>query len=120
MTIGLNFGINLGIFDPHGRPRLGHHCHGKWVPIPHLDSPCIQEIAKFAVQEYNNRHRENLVYKHVYEAWYLEVDARSLKYRVHIQVARCCGRIEKYEAIVLERHSDCGRDKIFESFKRVC
>ena len=120
MTIGLNLGINLGFFDHHGRPRLGHHCHGKWVEIPNLDSPCMQEISRFAVEEYNHRYRKNLTYQFTYAAWYLEVDARSVKYRLHIQVVRGCGRIKRYEAIVLERNSDCGREKILESFKRAC
>ncbi|KAG6607542.1 hypothetical protein SDJN03_00884, partial [Cucurbita argyrosperma subsp. sororia] len=88
MTIGLNLGINLGFFDHHGRPRLGHHCHGKWVEIPNLDSPCMQEISRFAVEEYNHRYRKNLTYQFIYAAWYLEVDARSVKYRLHIQVAK--------------------------------
>ncbi|XP_023530959.1 uncharacterized protein LOC111793346 [Cucurbita pepo subsp. pepo] len=89
----------------------------KWIKIPNVQVPLVQELAKFAVDEHNNKSGEGLKYVEVYDGWFMDLGKDNIKFRLHLKAKDWLGRIRSYEAVVLVEHFWSKRIKILESFK---
>lgn len=116
MSIGLGIGFNFGFPD---RPKPDCGCNEKWIPIQNLDMECLQQVAKFALEEHHKKHWDNWALKGICGGWYLEIDAYSVKYRLHIEVSSRLGFLKRYEVIVFEKRVECGRIRSLESFRHI-
>nr|AAC12676.1 phloem filament protein [Cucurbita maxima] len=104
----LNGGHYVGPVDP---PQVE-----KWIKIPDLRVPFVQEVSKFAIDEYN-KGGEGLKYVEIYDGWYAEMGQDNIKFRLHVKAKDCLGRLRNYEAIVLVKQFLSKKIKILESFK---
>ncbi|XP_022927869.1 uncharacterized protein LOC111434636 isoform X1 [Cucurbita moschata] len=88
----------------------------KWIKIPVLQAPLVQELAKFAVDEYSSK-GEGLKLVEIYDGWFMDLGQDNIKFRLHLKAKDWLGRIRNYEAVVLVEHFFSKRIKILESFK---
>ncbi|CAK9309125.1 unnamed protein product [Citrullus colocynthis] len=95
-------------------------CSKRWIKIPDAETPCVQDMAKFAVEEFNNEHKGSLKYKRVIEGWYKELDENNIRYRLHVHVNDCLRRLLKFMAIVFTQHNENDEiTKTLESFEQL-
>lgn len=114
-------GLKIGSHDAKASANVTRRCGcmARWIKIPNVESPCVQEAAKFAVEEFNLRYQNSLKYKSTSQGWYLELNANKLKYRLHIEVIDCLQRVLKFEATLTEEKSSAGRVRKFDSLRRI-
>ncbi|XP_023531643.1 uncharacterized protein LOC111793824 [Cucurbita pepo subsp. pepo] len=89
----------------------------KWIKIPNVQVPLVQELAKFAVDEHNNKSGEGLKYVEICDGWFMDLGQDNIKFRLHLKAKDWLGRIRIYEAVVLVEDFISKRIKILESFK---
>ncbi|XP_038887075.1 uncharacterized protein LOC120077253 [Benincasa hispida] len=91
-----------------------------WIEIPNVEESCVQEVAKFAVAEYNKQADDNLVYICTTQGWYQEVNAEyGLLFDLRIKTKDCFGRVREYKALVSEDRQPNEKIRILISFKLV-
>lgn len=75
-----------------------------WNKIPDVNQPCVQNVAKWAVNKHNKDKNDYLVYVSTVEGWYIEAADYSgtLVYKLHIKAKECIGRVRDYCAVVKE------------------
>ncbi|KGN66905.1 uncharacterized protein LOC105436367 [Cucumis sativus] len=73
---------------------------GEWSKIPVCTTPCVLDIANFAVTEHNKETGEKLTLKSVIKGWFLELGDVKLKFRLYILAANDKGVVLTYEAVV--------------------
>ncbi|XP_062000572.1 cysteine proteinase inhibitor 5-like [Rosa rugosa] len=73
---------------------------GGWRPIENIGDPHVKEIAEFAVSEYNQSQKKNLVFQSVVRGETQVV--AGIKYRLVISVKED-DSFENYEAVVWEK-----------------
>ncbi|CAK9309165.1 unnamed protein product [Citrullus colocynthis] len=73
----------------------------EWISIRAIEDPYVQEVAKFAVTEFDKEKMAKFQYKHLLRCWIKE-EMGGIKYRLILEVTKE-GKVEgKYEAIVWE------------------
>ncbi|XP_038887119.1 uncharacterized protein LOC120077304 [Benincasa hispida] len=94
-------------------------CSKKWIKITDLETPCVEDNAKFAIEEFNIKHNGSLRYKKVIEGWCKELDESHIRYRLLVQANDCLRRLLEFEAIVFAHYSENGETtRILESFEQ--
>lgn len=73
-----------------------------WNQITNLEEICVQNVAKFAVDEYKIEHGDSLSYICTYYGIYYEFDIYTIYFSLHLKMADCLGRECNYEALVCE------------------
>uniref|UniRef100_A0A2P2NS36 Cysteine proteinase inhibitor n=1 Tax=Rhizophora mucronata TaxID=61149 RepID=A0A2P2NS36_RHIMU len=73
---------------------------GGWTPITNLSDPHVQEIASYAVREYNHRSNANLKLQRLVKGEKQVVS--GIKYRLVLAVKEG-GSDKKYQAVVWEK-----------------
>uniref|UniRef100_A0A9I9DHQ3 Cystatin domain-containing protein n=1 Tax=Cucumis melo TaxID=3656 RepID=A0A9I9DHQ3_CUCME len=72
-----------------------------WTPIPNLEEPHVQEVAKFGVEEYNKIYKKHWKLKQIQQGWYSLIDYNQTQYRFLLEQDQVPQGDEKiYEAIV--------------------
>lgn len=78
-------------------------CPSKWIPIPNVSEICVQNVAKFVVEDYNLEHKESFKYKNIKCGWFMELKGEDLAFRLHIEVKDCLGRVFELDVVVSEK-----------------
>ncbi|KAG6588758.1 hypothetical protein SDJN03_17323, partial [Cucurbita argyrosperma subsp. sororia] len=94
-------------------------CPSKWIQIPDVSEVCVQNIAKFAVEDYNLVHKESFKYKSIKCGWFMELKGEDLAYRLHIEVKDCLGRIFELNVVVSEKKTCAEKIRKLESAKLI-
>lgn len=120
MSIDLGFGFQIG---SHQQANVDEPVPPvsweNWVQIPDVGTHCMEEVGKFAVDQFNLEYGNNLIFKSIYEGWYWEINYDTLQYCLHLNAIDCLGRPLSYEAIVLEETTLTERIWKLISFKRI-
>ena len=88
----------------------------KWIQIPDTKTPCVIDLGKYAVDDYNKAHKDNLVFKKVIIGWYLEIDYDKTKLRLIIEVVNSKGEVIIYEVVIVVDDKDGKKVKTPISF----
>ncbi|KAA0043224.1 Phloem filament protein [Cucumis melo var. makuwa] len=82
-----------------------------WIEILDINQPCVQDVAKAAVAQHNEKEHDSLVYISITQGWYRELDVNyAILFNIHLITKDCFGRVREFKALVLEdKH---GKDKI--------
>lgn len=95
---------NIGQHDPilHVTKDVKGDHQSEWILIRTIEDPYVQEVAKFAVTEFDKEKMASFRYKRLLRCWIKE-EMGGIKYRLILEVKEEGSKVEgKYEAIVWE------------------
>ena len=96
---------NIGQHDPilHVTKDVKGDPRSEWISIRTIEDPYVQEVAKFAVAEFNVDKMTTFQYKRMLRCWIKE-EMGGIKYRLVLEVKQEAQtqKVGKYEAIVWE------------------
>lgn len=102
-TVLANIGQRDPILHVTKDAKDGHR--SEWIPIRTIEDPYVQEVAKFAVAEFDMEKMANFQYKRLLRCWIREEEMGGIKYRLILEVKDDAPTPKlggKYEAIVWE------------------
>ncbi|XP_038887120.1 uncharacterized protein LOC120077305 [Benincasa hispida] len=114
--IGIGGGISIG--GGFGLGSGGADEPPKSVPVP-TDDPSIQELGKFAVEEFNIKYNDNLKFQSVYKYEKFVLDPYATNYNLWLTAIDCLKRLLNFKARVAEVKVDGTIQLTLESFDPV-
>ncbi|KAA0031436.1 Cystatin domain containing protein [Cucumis melo var. makuwa] len=99
-TVLANIGQHDPILHVTSKDTKGDH-QSEWISIRAIEDPYVQEVAKFAVREFEKEKMARSQYKRLLSCWIKE-EMGGIKYRLILEVIKEEKIEGKYEAIVWE------------------
>ena len=79
----------------------------------------MQEVSKFALDDFNVKSGDSFKYDGIYDCWYMEMGQDNIKFRIHLKAKNCLSHMHHYKSYVYVKQFLSKSIKIVEYFKLI-